>query len=87
MRGLAGPVARADRYDRGCVGWCRPYVEATVVSRIRRAIAVVVALVVSVLTLGSVRVDWSGASRAAHGAEDPGRAAITRPASDRAPRR
>ena len=49
------------------------------VSRIRSAIAVSLALAVTVLSLGLVRVSWSGAPAAAHGAEDPGRAGVTRP--------
>jgi hypothetical protein len=56
------------------------------VSRIRRAVAVSLALGVTLLTLGLVRVSWTGAPAAASGAEDPGRAGITRP-SDPVPGR
>ncbi len=48
------------------------------VSRIRRAVAVFLALGVTLLTLGPVRVSWNGAPAATDGAEDPGRAGITR---------
>jgi hypothetical protein len=51
------------------------------VSRIRRAIAISLALGVTVLSLGLVRVRWSGAPTAADGAEDPGRAGVTRPSA------
>jgi hypothetical protein len=49
------------------------------VSRIRRAVAVSLALGVTVLSLGLVRVNWSGAPASSDGAEDPGRAGVTRP--------
>jgi len=47
------------------------------VSRIRRAIAVSLALLVTVLTLGRVDLNWTGRG-SADGAEDPGRAAVAR---------
>jgi len=49
-----------------------------VVSNLRKAIAVGIALLVTVFTLGSVRVNWTGIPGSADGAEDPGRAAVSR---------
>jgi hypothetical protein len=49
------------------------------VSRIRRAIAVSLALGVTLLTLGLVRVSWTGAPASTGGPQDPGRAGVTRP--------
>lgn len=49
-----------------------------VISRLRTSIAVGVALVVTVLTLGRLDVNWSGRPAAQEGAEDPARAAATR---------
>lgn len=48
------------------------------ITRIRRAIAVALALLVTAATLGRVRVEWSGHGTAPHGDHDPGRAAATR---------
>jgi hypothetical protein len=48
------------------------------VSRVRKAIAVVVALVVTVLTLGRIHVNWTGGPAAADAARDPNQAAVTR---------
>ena len=48
------------------------------ISRLRTSIALAVALTVTLLTLGSVRVSWNGRPGAQDGAEDPGRAAATR---------
>jgi hypothetical protein len=48
------------------------------ISRLRRDIAVGAALVVTVLTLGRVRVNWTGRSAAEDGSDDPGRPAVTR---------
>ncbi|MBS1110283.1 MAG: hypothetical protein H6Q88_2275 [Anaeromyxobacteraceae bacterium] len=48
------------------------------ISRLRTSIALAVALTVTLLTLGSVRVNWTGRPGAQDGAEDPGRAAATR---------
>jgi hypothetical protein len=49
-----------------------------VISRIRRAIAVAVALLVATFTLGRVRVSWTGDPSATSGSGDPGRPAVTR---------
>jgi hypothetical protein len=49
-----------------------------VVSRIRRALAAVLALAVTVLTLGLVRVNRTGLPGAAAEDPDPGRAAAAR---------
>jgi hypothetical protein len=48
------------------------------ISRLRRAIALSVALLVTFFTLGRVRVNRSGRSAAAGGGEDPGRASVAR---------
>lgn len=48
------------------------------VSRIRRALAAVLALAVTALTLGLVRVNRTGLPGAAAQDPDPGRAATTR---------
>jgi len=48
------------------------------VSMIRRAIALSVALLVTALTLGRVDLNWTGRPGTADGAADPGRAAVTR---------
>jgi hypothetical protein len=45
---------------------------------LRKLLAVAVALVVTAFTLGRLKVNWTGRSRAADGAEEPGRAAVTR---------
>ena len=50
----------------------------SVISRLRTSIAIALALTVTLLTLGSVRVSWTGRPGAQDGAEDPGRAAATR---------
>lgn len=49
-----------------------------VISRLRASIAVCVALVVTVLSLGRVGVSWSGRPAAQDGSEDPGRAVTSR---------
>jgi hypothetical protein len=49
-----------------------------VITRLRRAIAVVVALCVYLLTLGRVSVNRTGRAAASSGAEDPGRPAVSR---------
>jgi hypothetical protein len=49
-----------------------------VISRVRKAIAVAVAIFVTVLTLGRVRANWTGGSSGAAGAEDPGRPSVAR---------
>jgi hypothetical protein len=49
-----------------------------VVSRIRRALAAVLALAVTALTLGLVRVNRTGLPGAASQDRDPGHAAATR---------
>jgi hypothetical protein len=48
------------------------------ISRLRRAIALSVALLVTFFTLGRVRVNRTGRSAADGGAEDPGRASVAR---------
>ncbi len=48
------------------------------ISILRSSIALVLALVVTVLTLGRVRVNWDGRSAVQDGAEDPGRAVAAR---------
>ena len=63
---------------RACGGRQRPYDPWCVVSNLRRAIALGIALLVTVFTLGSVRVNWTGSPGSAHGAEDPGRADVSR---------
>ncbi len=47
-------------------------------SRLRTFIAIGGALMVTILSLGRVRVNWSGRPAALDGAEDPARAAVTR---------
>jgi hypothetical protein len=49
-----------------------------VISRLRTSIAIAVALTVTLLTMGSVRVSWTGRTGAQDGAEDPARSAATR---------
>jgi len=49
-----------------------------VVSNLRKAIAVGIALLVTVFTLGCVRVNWTGSPGSADEAEDPGRADVSR---------
>jgi hypothetical protein len=49
-----------------------------VISKLRPCIAVAVALVVTLFTLGRVPVSWTGGSGAQDGAEDPGRAVAAR---------
>jgi predicted small secreted protein len=49
-----------------------------VVSDLRKAIAVCIALLVTAFTLGCVRVNWTGGRGADAGEEDPGRAAVSR---------
>jgi hypothetical protein len=49
-----------------------------VITRIRNAVAVALAILVTAATLGRVRVEWSGRPSAAHAEDDPGRAAATR---------
>jgi hypothetical protein len=49
-----------------------------VVSNLRKAIAVCIALLVTAFTLGCVRVSWTGSPGSADGEEDPGRAAVSR---------
>jgi hypothetical protein len=51
---------------------------ADVISKLRTSIAVAVALVVTLFTLGRVPVSWTGAPGAPDGAEDPGRAVAAR---------
>jgi uncharacterized transporter YbjL len=48
------------------------------ISRLRRSIAVALAILVTVLTVGRVRLNWTGRAGAAAGTEDPGRPAVTR---------
>ena len=48
------------------------------VSDLRKAIVVGLALLVTAFTLGSVRVSWTGRPGSADGPEDPGRAAVSR---------
>ena len=48
------------------------------ITRIRMAVAVALAILVTAATLGRVRVGWSGRPTAEHGGHDPGRAAATR---------
>jgi hypothetical protein len=48
------------------------------VSDLRKAAAVGIALLVTVFTLGLVRVNWTGSPGATDGEEDPGRAVISR---------
>jgi len=49
-----------------------------VVSDLRKAIVVGLALLVTAFTLGSVRVNWTGRPGSADGPEDPGRASVSR---------
>lgn len=49
-----------------------------VISKLRTSIAIGVALVVTLFTLGRVPVSWTGGSGAPDGAEDPGRAVAAR---------
>ncbi len=44
----------------------------------RKRLALALALIVAVLTLGRVRVNWTGAPAGADGEDDPGRPAVTR---------
>lgn len=48
------------------------------ISNLRSSIALVLALVMTVLTLGRARVNWTGGPGAQDGAEDPGRAVAAR---------
>jgi len=50
-----------------------------VITRIRRSIAVVLAVAVTLFTLGRVRVDASGGPGAPESARDPGNPAIAQP--------
>lgn len=51
---------------------------AGVISRIKKAIAAALATLVTALTLGRVRVNWTGGPGAAHEGGDPRRPAATR---------
>jgi len=63
-----------------------PILVAAVISRLRQAIAVAVATLVTVLTLGRVRVDWTGRLATPDDADDPGRPAATRQVGPGRPR-
>ena len=49
-----------------------------VISRVRKSIAVAVAILLTVVTLGRMRLNWTGGPGAAEGAEDPDRPSIAR---------
>jgi len=49
-----------------------------VISWLRSSIALVLALGLTVLTLGRARLNWTGQAGAQDGADDPGRAVATR---------
>jgi hypothetical protein len=51
---------------------------AGVISRLRTSIAIALALVVTLFTLGRVPVSWTGGPGSPDGAEDPGRAVAAR---------
>jgi len=47
-----------------------------VISDLRKSLAVGMALLVTLFTLGFLRVSWTGGPGAPDGAEDPGRASV-----------
>ena len=49
------------------------------ISKLRRVVAVGIAVCVVVLTLGRMRLNWTGGPGASAGAEDPGRPSVACP--------